>query len=166
MRSLFVKILLWFILTVVVAVSGTFYVSGVLQRQQNQPQQVSRFSFTYELRDARDAWETEGAAGLESVLARVKDAAEQAELATKVASSELSRDSLIAAIKQTKRRASRGDGKQKGATARLDGNRQVTVRGDDPHYRIDLQPARTRLHVASIDLDATDTSGTVRTPLP
>jgi len=73
-RSLFVKILLWFILTVVVAVSGTFYVSGVLQRQQNQPQQVSRFSFTYELRDARDAWETEGAAGLESVLARVKDA--------------------------------------------------------------------------------------------
>ena len=35
MRSLFVKILLWFILTVVVAVSGTFYVSNVLmQRQQ------------------------------------------------------------------------------------------------------------------------------------
>jgi signal transduction histidine kinase len=72
-RSLFVKILLWFILTVVVAVSGTFYVSNVLmQRQQNQPPQFSRF--TYELRDARDAWETEGAEGLESVLTRVKDA--------------------------------------------------------------------------------------------
>ena len=36
MRSLFVKILLWFILTVVVAVSGTFYVSGILQRRQQQ----------------------------------------------------------------------------------------------------------------------------------
>lgn len=64
-------------------------------------------------------------------LARVKDAAEQAELATKVASGELGRDSLIAAIKQTKRRASKSHGKQKGATARLVGNRQVTVRGDD-----------------------------------
>ncbi len=73
MRSLFVKIFLWFVLTVVVAVSGTFYVSNVLmQRQQQQPPQFSRF--TYELRDARDAWETEGAKGLEAVLARVKDA--------------------------------------------------------------------------------------------
>ena len=73
MRSLFVKILLWFILTVVVAVSGTFYVSNVLmQRQQQQPPQFSRF--TYELRDARDAWQVEGATGLESVLERVKDA--------------------------------------------------------------------------------------------
>jgi len=72
-RSLFVKILLWFILTVVVAVSGTFYVSNVLaQRQQNQPPQFSRF--TYELRDARDAWLTEGAEGLNAVLMRVKDA--------------------------------------------------------------------------------------------
>jgi ParB/RepB/Spo0J family partition protein len=63
-------------------------------------------------------------------LARVKDAIEQQQLAMKVATGELGRDSLIAAIKQTKRRASRGEGKQKGATARLDGNRQVTVRGD------------------------------------
>ncbi len=73
MRSLFVKILLWFILTVVVAVSGTFYVSNVLmQRQQQQPAQFSRF--TYELRDARDDWQARGAVGLEDVLARVKDA--------------------------------------------------------------------------------------------
>lgn len=73
MRSLFVKIFLWFVLTVVVAVSGTFYVSNVLmQRQQQQPPQFSRF--TYELRDARDAWQSEGAKGLEEVLARVKDA--------------------------------------------------------------------------------------------
>jgi two-component system sensor histidine kinase CpxA len=72
-RSLFVKILLWFILTVVVAVSGTFYVSNVLmQREQQQPQQFSRFR--YELQDARDAWNASGQSGLEKVLQRVKDA--------------------------------------------------------------------------------------------
>ncbi len=39
MRSLFVKIFLWFLLTVVVAVSGTRYVEiALMQRQQMQPQ--------------------------------------------------------------------------------------------------------------------------------
>lgn len=75
MRSLFVKILLWFILTVVVAVSGTFYVSGILQRRQQQQQQPppQRLTRRYELQDARDAWLDEGETGLENVLARVKD---------------------------------------------------------------------------------------------
>jgi two-component system sensor histidine kinase CpxA len=74
-RSLFVKILLWFILTVVVAVSGTFYVSGILQRRQQQQQQQppARLTRRYELQDARDAWLTEGETGLENVLTRVKD---------------------------------------------------------------------------------------------
>ena len=73
---LFVKILAWFILTVVVAVSGTFYVSNVLaQRQQAQNQQPQGFfRFRYELWDAREAWQTEGAKGLEEVLAKVRDA--------------------------------------------------------------------------------------------
>lgn len=75
MRSLFVKILLWFILTVVLAVSGTFYVSGILQRRQQQQQQPppQRLTRLYELQDARDAWLDEGVTGLENVLARVKD---------------------------------------------------------------------------------------------
>jgi two-component system sensor histidine kinase CpxA len=79
-RSLFVKILLWFILTVVVAVSGTFYVSNILTerrqaaQQQQQPTQFRRFR--YQLQDARDAWLTDGAAGLERILGRVKDADE------------------------------------------------------------------------------------------
>ena len=64
-------------------------------------------------------------------LAGVKDTAEQVKLAAKVASGELSRDSLIAAIKQTKHRASKSQGKHNGATAHLDGNRQVTVRGEN-----------------------------------
>jgi two-component system sensor histidine kinase CpxA len=76
-RSLFVKILLWFILTVVVAVSGTFYVSNILSerrqaaQQQQQPTQFRRFR--YQLQDARDAWLTDGVNGLERVLARVKE---------------------------------------------------------------------------------------------
>jgi two-component system sensor histidine kinase CpxA len=74
-RSLFVKILLWFILTVVLAVSGTFYVSGILQRRQQQQQQPppQRLTRLYELQDARDAWLDDGETGLENVLARVKD---------------------------------------------------------------------------------------------
>jgi two-component system sensor histidine kinase CpxA len=75
-RGLFVKIFLWFVLTVVVAVSGTFYVSNVLaQRQQAQQQQPQQFfRFRYELWDAREAWQTDGAKGLEDVIAKVKDA--------------------------------------------------------------------------------------------
>jgi len=69
------------------------------------------------------------AAGYE--LGRVKDANEQADLAARVASGELSRDALVGAIKDAQRRTSRGEGKHTGATARLDGNRQVTVRGDN-----------------------------------
>lgn len=73
MRNLFVKILLWFILTVVVAVSGTFYVSNeLMRREQQQPQAFSRFR--YQLQDARDAWKESGKEGLEGVLQREKDA--------------------------------------------------------------------------------------------
>jgi ParB family chromosome partitioning protein len=69
------------------------------------------------------------AAGYE--LGRVKNSHEQADLAARVASGELSRDGLVGAIKDSQRRASRGEGKHTGATARLGGNRQVTVRGDN-----------------------------------
>ena len=63
MRSLFVKILLWFILTVVVAVSGTFYVSNVLAQRQPQPPGFRGFRF--ELQEARDAWLRDGKDGLQ-----------------------------------------------------------------------------------------------------
>ena len=77
MRSLFVKILLWFILTVVVAVSGTRYVEIVLtqrQQQQQQQQQQPFYRFRYELWDAREAWQKSGKDGLATVLEKVKDA--------------------------------------------------------------------------------------------
>jgi len=73
MRSLFVKIFLWFVLTVVVAVSGTFYVSNELM-QRRQQQQPGYRGFRFELQAARDAWQAEGATGLEAVLKRVEDA--------------------------------------------------------------------------------------------
>jgi signal transduction histidine kinase len=70
MRTLFTKILLWFLLTVIVTFTGTFYVSSIFVRSR-QPE-FSRF--TFELREARAAWETEGSAGLTRFLARLKDA--------------------------------------------------------------------------------------------
>lgn len=77
MRSLFVKILAWFMLTVVIAVCGSFYVSNVLQQQRQRQQQAqtprqSRL-FRYQLQEARDAYQNEGTLGLERILNRVKD---------------------------------------------------------------------------------------------
>jgi signal transduction histidine kinase len=71
MNRLFTKILLWFVLTVLVSMSASFYIWNVVNR--NTPQR--QFSgMNYEMREARKAWETEGKAGLERVLASVKDA--------------------------------------------------------------------------------------------
>jgi HAMP domain-containing protein len=70
MRTLFTKILLWFLLTVIVTFSVTFYVSSIFVRSR-QPEFTR---FTFELREARAAWETDGSAGLNRFLARLKDA--------------------------------------------------------------------------------------------
>jgi signal transduction histidine kinase len=70
MRSLFTKILLWFLFTLVVAFSLTFYISTILLRDR-QPE-YNRM--TFELRQARRAWETNGQAGLERFITEFKDA--------------------------------------------------------------------------------------------
>lgn len=70
MRTLFTKILVWFLLTVIVTFTGTFYVSSMFVRSR-QPE-FSRF--TFELREARAAWETDGSAGLTRFLNRLKEA--------------------------------------------------------------------------------------------
>jgi two-component system sensor histidine kinase CpxA len=70
MRTLFTKILLWFVLTVIVTFTGTFYISSIFVRSR-QPE-FNRFNF--ELREARAAWESDGAAGLNRFFARLKDA--------------------------------------------------------------------------------------------
>jgi len=67
LRTLFTKILLWFLLTVVVTFWGTFYVSSIFQ---NRPQDNVRFRF--ELSEARNLWETQGATGLTPFFARLK----------------------------------------------------------------------------------------------
>lgn len=70
MRTLFTKILLWFLLTLICAFGVTFYVSTVLMR--DRPPDYNRM--TFELRQARRAWESSGQAGLEKFLAEFKDA--------------------------------------------------------------------------------------------
>ena len=70
MRSLFTKILLWFVLTIAVTFTGTFYISSIFVRSR-QPE-FGRS--TFELREARAAWEKNGRAGIEAFLARFKDA--------------------------------------------------------------------------------------------
>lgn len=69
MRSLFTKILLWFILTVMVTFSVTYYVSSNFFRSR-QPE-FTRLNF--ELREARQALEKDGQAGLERFLERYKE---------------------------------------------------------------------------------------------
>ena len=54
MRSLFTKILLWFLLTVVVSLTGSFYIWNTFGQRPNQQPQVS--SRQFELREARRAW--------------------------------------------------------------------------------------------------------------
>src|SRR4051812_21932352 len=70
MRSLFAKILLWFLFTVFVAVTVTFYISSVFLRSQ-QPE-FTRLNF--ELREAREAYENDGKQGLRRFLDRYKAA--------------------------------------------------------------------------------------------
>lgn len=70
MRTLFTKILLWFLLTIVVTFGVTFYVSSVLMGSRSPDFNRLRF----ELLEARQAWETEGAKGLATFLDRFEDA--------------------------------------------------------------------------------------------
>jgi two-component system sensor histidine kinase CpxA len=68
---LFTKILVWFLLTVVVSLTASFYIWNVFVRN-TPPRQFS--GLTFELRECRKAWEAEGRPGLERVLAQIKDA--------------------------------------------------------------------------------------------
>jgi two-component system sensor histidine kinase CpxA len=70
MRTLFTKILLWFLLTVIFTFTVTFYISSIFVRSR-QPEFTR---FTFELREARSAWETGGSDGLNRFLTRLKDA--------------------------------------------------------------------------------------------
>ena len=70
MRTLFTKILGWFLLTMFLTFSATFYVSSIFM--QNRGPDVNRF--TFELREARQAWETQGRNGLEQFESKYKDA--------------------------------------------------------------------------------------------
>jgi signal transduction histidine kinase len=68
---LFTKILVWFLLTVVVSLTASFYIWNAFVRN-TPPRQFN--GLTYELRESRKAWESEGRDGLARVLAEIKDA--------------------------------------------------------------------------------------------
>jgi two-component system sensor histidine kinase CpxA len=70
MRTLFTKILGWFLLTVFVTFSATFYINSIFM--QNRGPDFNRF--TFELREARQAWESEGRTGLEQFESKYRDA--------------------------------------------------------------------------------------------
>ena len=70
MRTLFTKILLWFLLTVVITSTATFYVSSIFGGFRGPGTAAARF----ELREARAAWELEGQAVLDRFLGRLKEA--------------------------------------------------------------------------------------------
>lgn len=72
MRTLFTKIFLWFVATIIVTFTITFYLSTVFMRDR-QPE-YNRL--TFELRQARRAWETSGATGLQRFVAEFKDASQ------------------------------------------------------------------------------------------
>jgi two-component system sensor histidine kinase CpxA len=61
MRSLFTTILLWFMLTVVLSFSGSYYIFNTFQR----PTQQQFNGRNYELYEASKAWETAGREGLD-----------------------------------------------------------------------------------------------------
>jgi two-component system sensor histidine kinase CpxA len=73
MRSLFAKMLVSFLLTVMVSTVAGFYVWNTFERRQ-QPTQQPGIGRSFELREARQAWETGGRAGLESFLNRWEEA--------------------------------------------------------------------------------------------
>lgn len=75
MRSLFTKILLWFVLTVAVTSAASFYISTIFLRAR-QPN-FNRMSF--ELREARNAWETRGRDGLEEFYSHYREATNNVE---------------------------------------------------------------------------------------
>ena len=68
MRTLFTKILLWFLLTIAVTFTVTFYVSSAVR-----PRQPDSNRMTFEVWEARQLWETQGAAGLQSFITRYKE---------------------------------------------------------------------------------------------
>jgi two-component system sensor histidine kinase CpxA len=76
MRSLFTKILLWFLLTTVISFTGSFYILSTFPGAGRQQQYNGR---TYELREARDAWEQGGRAGLEAMIKHFEEASNGAD---------------------------------------------------------------------------------------
>jgi two-component system sensor histidine kinase CpxA len=73
MRSLFTKMMVSFLLTVFISTVAGVYFWSTFERDRRQPQPMNN-GRSFELKEARQAWETEGGNGLEAFLTRWKDA--------------------------------------------------------------------------------------------
>ncbi len=73
MRSLFAKILGWFVLTLVITLAATILTSVLTYNPYTSTRQAPlSVLLSLELSEARHAWETGGAAELEATLARFR----------------------------------------------------------------------------------------------
>jgi two-component system sensor histidine kinase CpxA len=70
MRSLFAKILLWFWFTLILTVVGSAFISALSVSDSDRRSPFARL-LTFELAEARHAWETGGRAGLEAFFGRL-----------------------------------------------------------------------------------------------
>jgi len=73
MRSLFAKMFLAFLLTIIASTTAAYYVWNTFERPRQQQQQPG-IGRNYELSEARRAWEAGGRAGLEGFFEKWKDA--------------------------------------------------------------------------------------------
>jgi signal transduction histidine kinase len=104
-RSLFAKILLWFLFTVIVTFTLTFYISSIFMNSR-EPQNNG---LVFEMREARQAWETQGKAGLEGFYERFKEASGgEARLADSAGHDILTGEDLNKEIKAVGPRGNRG----------------------------------------------------------
>ncbi len=73
MRSLFAKILVWFVLAIVLTIAATLLTTALTYDAYSSRQAPFSLMLTLELREARDAWEQGGPSRLEATLQRFRE---------------------------------------------------------------------------------------------
>ncbi len=151
MRSLFAKMLVSFLFTVMVSTMAGFYIWNTFERRQSPQQPGAGRSF--ELREARQAWETGGREGLEAFLTRWKDAMSTVG-AEAVFTDGSGRDVLTGRDWSNEIRASnpgRGRGGPMFPWVRMEGDHRAynvfpTLAKDGKYYFLSINPPREPAH--------------------
>jgi len=151
MRSLFAKMLVSFLFTVVVSTMAGFYIWNSFERRQ--PVQLPGAGRSFELREARQAWETGGREALEAFLARWRDAMSTVG-ADAVLTDGSGRDVLTGRDWSKEIRSSnpgRGRGGPMFPWVRMEGDRRAfnvfpTLAKDGKYYFLSINPPRESAH--------------------